>query len=237
VVALAAVGVVGAAASLLAIGHVGHDLEVSPPAAAISAPSTKSHARSPVALAKPPASKAVAARPAPEPPKQPAMVLPDAPAPETAPKPEAKPEPRPVPKTPRARAELLVEDMSRTATVPGSAPIEDEFGRLIGYKEYRGEKETKLPLRLSAIVNPQDDRAPFAIIEDKDTGVVASYGEGGVLWPGVLPGVWVIDVDPGVVHLLDLKRNAFEYLTFTKPPKRKYGRRSKKRTRKRRRRR
>jgi hypothetical protein len=55
--------------------------------------------------------------------------------------------------------------------------------------------------------------------------MVASYREGGMLWPGTLPGVWVLDVDAGVVHLLDLKNNAFEYLTFAKPPPRKRTRR------------
>jgi hypothetical protein len=150
----------------------------------------------------------------------PAAATPPAPVvePATVTPPAVAPEPPP-PLSHRERVGQTVEELSDAAAARTSTPITDEFGRLVGSTQYRGEKETKLPLRLSAVVNPTVGE-PFAIIEDQHTGMVASYDEGGMLWPGVLPGVWVIDVNPGVVHLLDLETNSFEYLTFTKPPPR-----------------
>jgi hypothetical protein len=41
-----------------------------------------------------------------------------------------------------------------------------------------------------------------------------------MLRPGVLPGVWIVAIEPGVVHLLDLESNRYEFLTFEQPPKR-----------------
>lgn len=95
-------------------------------------------------------------------------------------------------------------------------PIADEFDREVGRTRYPKEHETKRPLRLSAIVDPKGT-APFAVIEHEQSGLALSYRVGSMLRPGVLPGVWVVGVEAGVVHLLDLEDRSFEYLTFSKP--------------------
>ena len=85
-----------------------------------------------------------------------------------------------------------------------------------GRAKYPDEEATKQPLVLSAIVDPTDS-SPFAVIEHEDAGFVSSYRPGTMIWPGILPGVWVIDIRPGVVHLLDLESSSFEFLTFEEP--------------------
>lgn len=116
----------------------------------------------------------------------------------------------------------------------GSA-IEDGFGRRVGHERFRGERETDLPLALSAVVDPQDG-PPFATIRNERTGLAGAYQTGG----RVSPGVWVVGVESGVVHLLDVRRREFEYLTFAEPkarPKKKRRRRRKRKRKKRSRRR
>lgn len=136
--------------------------------------------------------------------------------------PPASPPPEPpavdeAPRGPRAQARLHVQRLEAKAEAPAARQtlITDAYGRPMGNTEYLAEAKTDLPLRLSAIVDPTGGDA-FAVIEDEKTGTVATYGEGKMLWPGVLPGVWVVDIQPGVVHLLDLRENKFEYLTYTK---------------------
>lgn len=141
---------------------------------------------------------------------------PEPPGPEANASPKADIEPEPqrrlVPPGPGAtRAERVtyarqvVERIRRSARA-GSA----------GQATYPDEEATKQPLVLSAIVNPTDS-SPFAVIEHEDAGFVSSYRPGTMIWPGILPGVWVIDIRPGVVHLLDLESSSFEFLTFEEP--------------------
>ncbi len=148
-------------------------------------------------------------------------------------------EPATVPRGPKAQARWHVRQMEERAEAPPSRQtlITDAYGRPVGHTTYLAESETDLPLRLSAVVDPKEGDA-FAVIENERTGTVATYGEGRMLWPGVLPGVWVVDIEPGVVHLLDLGERKFEYLTFTKSkPKPKAKRRTRRSTRRRTRRR
>lgn len=117
----------------------------------------------------------------------------------------------PAPLSDHARQRAQVRRFAKDRAIKAGKPIEDDFGRTVGFERYRSEIATDLPLRLSAIVDPNDGAA-FAAIRNEKTGLAGAYRAG----TEVSPGVWVVRVESGVVHLLDLRRSGFQYLTFAK---------------------
>jgi len=161
----------------------------------------------------------------------------DPPPPDPKPTLKERPEPaKPTPPRPGANASPKADiepELQRRLAPPGATRAERvEYARQVverirrsaqaesngraGRAKYPDEEATKQPLVLSAIVDPTDS-SPFAVIEHEDAGFVSSYRPGTMIWPGILPGVWVIDIRPGVVHLLDLESSSFEFLTFEEP--------------------
>ncbi len=96
---------------------------------------------------------------------------------------------------------------------PDAAPVVDAEGRPLGGIQ-PGEKKSSLPLRLLATMESSDPKFSQATIREEENGGVSPY------WPGdvVSPGVLVMSVERGIVHL----RNgpSLEYLMVgDEPPK------------------
>ena len=91
-----------------------------------------------------------------------------------------------------ARRRDKVQSFADNQSISRGKPIEDEFGRTVGFVRYRSEIATDLPLRLSAIVDP-DDGPAFAAIRNEVTGLGRRLPGGNPGFPrrlGGTGGVW-----------------------------------------------
>jgi general secretion pathway protein C len=87
-----------------------------------------------------------------------------------------------------------------------STPQFDEEGRPIGPVIRPGEVRSSLPLRLQATMESDDPDLSLATVYDADAGSVGLYGVDDIVRPGVV----VMGIDQGVLHLRN--NAALEYL-------------------------